>query len=356
MDIDRQAITYIHTGQEVKRDVIKFEVTDGLNPLIDRDFYITIQGMDIIYPEVFNRGVELPEGGMVVLTTDIISVTDIDTPDEKLRYTVTKPPQHGMLEYVVRPGIPILTFSQLDLVASRVRYVHNAEDEMKMDNFEFEVTDGFNPVSRSFRIALTDVDNKRPVLMFTMLRLTEGSNKTITPYELKAVDLDTPDEKIIFTITQVPLHGNLLYNFSRIVSRFSLKDIHEKQISYQHDGTETLSDSFTFTVTDGTHVQFYIPGSNIPTRRPQEMDIEIIPVDNRVPQMSVNTGATFLTPLDVGLGFQFTSRCLQSEDYDSPDDSLKYTVTVPPKHGYIRNIRRGNGGVVMWNQGRCFHI
>ncbi|XP_060554877.1 FRAS1-related extracellular matrix protein 2-like isoform X2 [Ruditapes philippinarum] len=351
MDIDRQVITYIHTGQEVKRDVIKFEVTDGLNPLIDRNFYITIQGMDIIYPEVFNRGVELPEGGMVVLTTDIISVTDIDTPDEKLRYTVTKPPQHGMLEYVVRPGIPILTFSQLDLVASRVRYVHNAEDEMKMDNFEFEVTDGFNPVSRSFRIALTDVDNKRPVLMFTMLRLTEGSNKTITPYELKAVDLDTPDEKIIFTITQVPLHGNLLYNFSRIVSRFSLKDIHEKQISYQHDGTETLSDSFTFTVTDGTHVQFYIPGSNIPTRRPQEMDIEIIPVDNRVPQMSVNTGATFLTPLDVGLGFQFTSRCLQSEDYDSPDDSLKYTVTVPPKHGYIRNIRRGNGGMVMWNQG-----
>ncbi|XP_053399449.1 FRAS1-related extracellular matrix protein 2-like isoform X2 [Mercenaria mercenaria] len=350
-DIDNQVITYVHTGQEAKRDLIKFDVTDGLNPLIDRYFYITIQGMDIIYPEVVNRGVELPEGGTIVLSTDLISGTDMNSPDEKLKFTITKAPKHGFVEYVIRPGIPILTFSQLDLAASRVRYIHNAEDEMKMDSFEFEVTDGFNPVFRTFRIALTDVDNKRPVLMFTVLRLKEGTSKIITPFELKAVDMDTPDEKIMFTITQVPLHGNLLYNFSRIVSRFSLTDLNQNLICYQHDGTETLSDSFTFTVTDGTHLQFFIPGSNIPTRRPQEMDIEIIPVDNGLPQMSVNTGSTYLTPLDVGLGFQFTSRCLQSKDHDSPVDSLRYIVTVPPKHGYIRNIRRGNGGVASWTQG-----
>lgn len=351
-DIDNEIVTYVHTGREAKRDLIKFDVTDGLNPLIDRYFYITIQGMDIIYPEVINRGVELPEGGTVILTTDIISGTDSNSPDEKLKFTITKAPQHGFVEYVVRPGIPILTFSQLDLAASLVQYVHNAEDEIKMDSFEFEVTDGFNPVYRTFRIALTDVDNKRPVLMYTILRLKEGSSKIITPFELKAVDMDTPEEKIMFTITQVPLHGNLLYNFSRIVSRFSLTDLNQNLICYQHDGTETLSDSFTFTVTDGTHLQFYIPGSNIPTRRPQEMDIEIIPVDNGIPQMSVNTGATFLTPLDVGLGFQFTSRNLQSKDHDSPVDRLQYVLTVAPKHGYIRHVRRGNGAVPTWTQGK----
>lgn len=351
-DINNEVVMYVHTGHEAKRDLIKFDVTDGLNPLIDRCFYVTIQGMDIVYPEVINRGVEIPEGGTVILTTDIISGTDMNSPDEKLKFTITKTPQHGYVEFVARRGIPIVTFTQLDLAASRVRYVHNAEDEMKMDNFEFEVTDGFNPVSRTFRIALTDVDNKRPVLMFTVLRLKEGSSKIITPFELKAVDMDTPDGKILFTITQVPLHGNLLYNFSRIVSQFSLKDLKQNLICYQHDGTETLSDSFTFTVTDGTHSQFYIPGSNIPTRRPQEMDVEIIQIDNGIPQISVNTGATFLMALDVGLGFQFTSRCLKSSDHDSPVDSLLYVLTVPPTHGYIRNIQKGNTGVATWTQGK----
>ena len=29
--------------------------------------------------------------------------------------------------------------------------MHDNQDEMKMDSFEFEVTDGFNPVTRTFR-------------------------------------------------------------------------------------------------------------------------------------------------------------------------------------------------------------
>ncbi|KAL4230244.1 extracellular matrix [Mactra antiquata] len=350
-DIDEGRITYVHTGTEAKRDLLKFDVTDGLNPLIGRNFYITIKGMDIIYPEVINKGIELPEGGTVLLTTDMISATDTDTPDEKLTYTITKTPQHGYVEFVERAGHPIVSFSQLDLAANRVRYVHNSEYEIKMDSFEFELTDGFNPVYRTFRIALTDVDNKNPVLMYTVLRLKEGTSEIITPFELKAVDMDTPDEKIVFTITQVPLHGNLLFNFSRIVSRFTLKDLTENLISYQHDGSDTMSDSFIFTVTDGTHAQFYLPGSNLPTRKPQEMDIEIIPVDNGIPHVSANTGADFLTAIDVGLGFTLTCRNLYSEDQDSENEELEYSVTVTPNHGYLRNTEQGNDRITSWTQG-----
>lgn len=363
-DINNGLVSYVHTGTEAKRDLLKFDVTDGLNPLIDRYFYITIKGMDIIYPEVINKGIELPEGGTVMLTTDMISATDSDTPDEKLTYTITKTPRHGYLEYVDRVGHPIVSFTQLDLAANRVRYVHNSEYEIKLDSFEFELTDGFNPVYRTFRIALTNVDNKNPVLMYTVLRLEEGTSQIITPFELKAVDMDTPDNKIVFTIIQVPLHGNLLYNLSRIVSRFTLKDLMENLISYQHDGTDTMSDSFTFTVTDGTHSQFYIPGSNLPTRKPQEMDIEIIPVDNGIPHVSVNTGADYLTPIDIGLGFTLTSRNLHSDDQDSPNEELQYIITVQPKHGYIRNIQV-NEKILTWSQGNllifsmnvlCIHV
>ena len=54
-----------------------------------------------------------------------------------------------------------------------------------MDSFEFEVTDGFNPVYRTFRISISDVDNKKPVVVMTTLRLKEGTAKLITPFELK---------------------------------------------------------------------------------------------------------------------------------------------------------------------------
>jgi hypothetical protein len=46
-EIDSRQVYYIHTGTEGKRDVIKFDVTDGLNPLIDRFFYVTVKGVDL---------------------------------------------------------------------------------------------------------------------------------------------------------------------------------------------------------------------------------------------------------------------------------------------------------------------
>lgn len=102
-------------------------------------------------------------------------------------------------------GVPITTFTQLELAGNKIRYIHNSDDEMKMDSFEFEVTDGFNPVARTFRISLSDVDNRKPVLMFQTLRLKEGDQKLITPFELSAEDRDTPDESIVFTVTQVSI-------------------------------------------------------------------------------------------------------------------------------------------------------
>lgn len=351
LDINKNLIQYVHTGKEAVRDVIKFDITDGLNPSVDRDFYVTIKGIDMIYPEVVSHGITLPEGGTAVLTSDILSATDKDLPDELLKFLVTREPEHGFLEFADHPGKPVNTFSQLDIAASRVQYVHYSEDEVKMDSFQFEVSDGHNQVSRTFRIAVLSVDNKMPVVMSTKLQLKEGENKIITRSELKAIDMDTEDDKIIFTITQVPLHGNLLYNYSRIVTRFSQKDINSGLISYQQDGTKTASDNFIYTVTDGTHLQFFVSESNIPVRRPQAMDIDIIPLDNNIPHVTVNKAATALTHVEGGIGFRFNNGHLQSEDKDSQVERLLYVLSVPPKHGFLRNLEKGKGAVVAWTQG-----
>ncbi|XP_056418856.1 FRAS1-related extracellular matrix protein 3 [Hyla sarda] len=344
-EINKELIQYTHTGQEGIRDLIKFDITDGINPFIDRYFYISIGSIDIAFPDVINKGVTLKEGGKVTLTTDLLSTSDINSPDENLRFSITRAPSRGHLESTDKPGIPITTFTQLQLAGNKVYYIHTSEDEMKMDSFEFEVTDGYNPVFRTFRVSITDVDNKKPVLSIHTLVANEGENKLLTPFELSAEDMDTPDHLLRFTVTQVPVHGSILYNNSRPTTTFTKQDLNENLITYRHDGGESTEDSFSFTVTDGTHTEFYVfPDITFETRKPQMLKIKINSLDNGIPQITVNKGATTLRLLPSGhQGFLITSKALKSEDRDSPNKLLKYRITDGPKHGIILNMAHGNG-------------
>ncbi|KAM9314134.1 FRAS1-related extracellular matrix protein 3 [Pholidichthys leucotaenia] len=351
-EIDKQLIQYVHTGQEGIRDLLKFDVTDGINPLIDRYFYINIGSIDMVFPDVVNKGVTLKEGGKVTLTTDLLSTSDINSPDEYLSFSITRAPSRGHLESSDLPGVPISTFTQLQLAGNKIYYIHTSDDEMKMDSFEFEVTDGYNPVFRTFRVSITDVDNKKPVLAINKLVVEEGETKLITPFELTAEDRDTPDNLLRFIVTQVPVHGQLLFNNTQPITTFTKQDLNENLISYKHDGTETNEDSFSFTITDGTHTDFYIfPDTVYETRKPQMMTIHINTVDNGVPQIVVNKPAASLKVLHTGhLGFLITNKVLRSEDRDSAQRVLKYTVTEAPLHGFIMNTALGNDSIKTFSQ------
>uniref|UniRef100_A0A8C9V689 Fras1 related extracellular matrix 3 n=1 Tax=Scleropages formosus TaxID=113540 RepID=A0A8C9V689_SCLFO len=351
-EIDKELIQYVHTGQEGIRDLLKIDVTDGINSLIDRYFYISIRSIDMVFPDVINKGVTLKEGGKVTLTTDLLSTTDINSPDEHLTFSITRAPSRGHLENTDLPGVPISTFTQLQLAGNKIYYIHTSDDEVKMDSFEFEVTDGYNPVFRTFRVSITDVDNKKPVLTIHKLVVGEGEAKLITPFELTVEDRDTPDNLLRFIVTQVPVHGQLLYNGTRAVTSFTKQDLNENLITYKHDGTETSEDSFSFTVTDGTHTEFYVfPDTVFETRKPQMMNIQINTVDNGVPQIVVNKAAPSLRVLHTGhLGFLITSKALKSEDRDSPHKVLKYSIDEAPQHGFIINTALGNDSIRTFTQ------
>ncbi|KAM7412782.1 hypothetical protein PAMA_020251 [Pampus argenteus] len=351
-EVDQGLIVYTHNGQEGIRDLIKFDVTDGINPLIDRYFYVTVGGIDMVFPDVISKGVSLKEGGRVSLTTDLLSTSDLNSPDEHLVFTITRAPMRGHLECTDTPGMPISSFTQLQLAGNKIYYIHTADDEVKMDSFEFEVTDGYNPVFRTFRISITDVDNKKPVVTVHGLVVTEGENKLITPFELTVEDRDTVDRLLKFTVTQIPVHGRLLFNNTRPVTSFTKQDLNENMISYKHDGTESAEDSFSFTVTDGTHTDFYIfPDTAFETRKPQVMKITVLPVDNGVPQIVVNKGAPTLRVLETGhLGFVITSKTLKAEDRDSIQYSVTFRITVAPEHGYLINLSKGNATITTFTQ------
>ncbi|NXQ66192.1 FREM2 protein, partial [Quiscalus mexicanus] len=351
-EVDRNLIRYVHFGQQGVRDLIKFDVTDGINPLIDRYFYVTIGSIDIVFPDVISKGVSLKEGGKVTLTTDLLSTSDLNSPDENLVFTITRPPVRGHLECTDQPGVPISTFTQLLLAGNKIYYIHTSEDEVKMDSFEFEVTDGYNPVFRTFRISISDVDNKKPVVTIHNLVVSENEYKLITPFELTAEDRDTPDTLLKFIITQIPVHGQIMFNNSKPVTTFTKQDLNENLISYKHDGSESVEDSFSFTVTDGTHTDFYVfPNTVFETRKPQTMKIRIMAVDNSVPQVVINKGAQTLRVLATGhIGFLITNKVLKVEDRDSLHVTLKIRITEGPRHGFLIHLGKGNHSISQFTQ------
>ncbi|KAK3521425.1 hypothetical protein QTP70_004447 [Hemibagrus guttatus] len=352
MELDLGLVFYTHNGQEGIRDHIKFDVTDGNNPLIDRYFYITVSNIDRVFPEVISKGVSLKEGGSVMLTTDLLSTSDLNSPDENLVFTITRAPVRGHLESTDTPGMPIVSFTQLQLAGSKIYYIHTSDDEIKMDSFEFEVTDGYNPVFRTFRVSIVDVDNKKPVLTVHELQVSEGQSKLITPFELTVEDQDTAEEFLKFTVTQLPIHGKLLFNNSRPVTSFTKQDLNENLISYKHDGTESYQDSFSFTVTDGTHTDFYVfPDTVFETHRPQIMKITISSIDNGVPQIVVNKGVQTLKVLPTShLGYPITRKVLKAEDQDSSPETLVFHISTQPSHGYLINLQKGNDSINRFTQ------
>ena len=75
-------------------------------------------------------------------------------------------------------------------------------------------------------------------------------------------------------------------------------------------------------------------------------------MDNKVPQIIINRGATSLEMLSGNhLGLRITSDLLKAVDPDSNDTQLTYSLSVPPDYGVIKNAARGNESVTEFAQG-----
>ena len=64
----------------------------------------------------------------------------------------------------------------------------------------------------------------------------------------------------MFTIVQSPVHGTVdlrsVDGVHLLTSAFTMEDVYENRVSYEHDGTENFEDNFSFTVSDGTNEVF----------------------------------------------------------------------------------------------------
>ncbi|AWP07675.1 putative extracellular matrix protein FRAS1 [Scophthalmus maximus] len=357
-DVNKGLLRYRHEkGERGGSLLFKFNLVDPEgNNLIDQSFFISVLE-DRLPPSVaVNKGLVLDENSMKKLTTMQLSASDQDSEPGELVYRITKQTGLGHLEHVSNPGTRIITFTQADLASRSVQYVHTSEEEKHADQFSFTVSDGTNEVAQTFYITVKPVDDSLPLLQVPGMRVQEGVRKTITEFELKATDADTEAESVVFAVVQAPRHGTIERTNNgqhyRQTSSFTMDDVYQNRVSYNHDGSNSLKDRFTFTVADGTNLLFMVEedGKEIVTAAPQKFKIDILPVDDGTPRIVTNLGLQWLEYMDNKATNLITKKELLTTDPDTDDGQLVYEVTTEPRHGFLESKMTPGNAVATFTQ------
>jgi len=250
-----RTIVYNHTSENPTEGArtVDFEArdTDGHNSNVI-NATITVVAVNDPPTVEANNGLTLVEGATAQISNTDLDHDDVDNPDSEIFYTLDSSVINGLL----RNGLAVLavtdTFTEADLVGGDITYTHDGSETVS-DSFDFTVSD--NEVSLgqdSFSITVTPVNDAPTQVVNAGVTVAEGGTVMLTSSELDHDDADDADSAIFYTLDLSPFNGTL-FNDGVVLStsdEFTEADLVGGDITYTHDGSETVSDSFDFTVRD----------------------------------------------------------------------------------------------------------
>jgi len=283
-----------------------------------------------------NAGLTLVESGTGTLGSSKLASTDVDNSAAQLVYTVTTSAVNGRLERVAAPGTAITSFTQADLNSTAIRYVHNG-GETTSDSFAFSLSDGAAAVTGSFAITVTPVNDAPVVTTNTGLTLNEGASALISNAQLASTDPDNSAAQRVYTLTASVTHGRLekTTNAGVSITSFTQANLNSGVVRYVHDGGETTTDAFSYSLSDGSAT---VSGS---------FAIAVNPV-NDAPVVTTNPGLTVLEGGTVTLSSAF----LSTRDAETSASGLTYTVTNPLSFGYLALAATPGTAITAFTQGQ----
>ncbi|XP_045921786.1 FRAS1-related extracellular matrix protein 1a [Micropterus dolomieu] len=343
--VDMNLLRYVHTGLHGAKtqDFFVFYLLDGKNQSPPQHFHISVKDLEKGNIAIFVKPVNVSRGDRVVLTTDVLIATDGTDKPEELLFVITNPPAHGHVEYIKHPGLAISTFSQMDIAANIVAYVHDNRASTPTETFQFVVSNGKTSRNGSFEIAVEMVDRVLPSLSSNKgLSVPQGSSMILGPDSLAMSDPDTPPSTLTFVLLQPPQYGRLLLGGTTLTtgSNFTQRDIQELEVTYKHGGGASQIDRFAFSASDSTNRGFLLDG-RLQTD-PVFFTIQIKPLDKSSPEV------VKLLPLwkaellgDGRYGIFLSSHAVKAQDSDSRDEELMFCIVRKPYFGYLENIMTG---------------
>uniref|UniRef100_A0A3Q3MFJ2 Fras1 related extracellular matrix 1b n=1 Tax=Mastacembelus armatus TaxID=205130 RepID=A0A3Q3MFJ2_9TELE len=325
-------------------DSFRFTLSDLDNDTPAQSFFIAVHTVHKGDIELHSKAVHLREGQRVVLNTDILLASDSAGHPEELVFMVSVPPRHGLVHAVQRPGVALISFTQLDVAAHRVCYTHDNSHDTEADSFSFVVTNGDSSRSGTLHFTIEHGDRIPPTLNHnTGLRLQAGSTETITSSHIQLTDPDTATTNLTYIVTQPPRYGKLLLRAVplRPPLRFTQTDVDELKLAYRHNpGSPAEIDRFYFLPTDGNN-RGYLEFGQL-REEPAVFNIQVDQVDRTPPSLTTRRSPS--TVVDLGgerYGLFITNKHLQGFDPDSPTEELEFSIIRPPHFGYLENAHTG---------------
>jgi len=319
-DLQAGRVRYVNDGSENTSDSFTFRISDGSATSAATTFNIAVTPVDDAPVASVNAGLTLDEGGTAAITSAQLSLSDVDTAPENLRYTVTSGPANGRLEFTDNAGASVTSFTQADIDAGRLRYVNNGSENTS-DSFTFTAADGTTTLgTATFNFTVAPV-NDAPTIVNTGATVAEGGSRVITTANLRATDPDSASSSLVYTVTTAPTNGRLenTTNAGVAITSFTQDDLAAGRVRFVHNGADGSTSTFGFSLSDGQA-----------TVANNTFSFNVTPV-NDAPVQVTNTG----TAVTRRTSTIITSSQLRATDVDNSAANLTYTISRAPARGRL---------------------
>uniref|UniRef100_A0A8B9NTL9 FRAS1 related extracellular matrix 1 n=1 Tax=Apteryx owenii TaxID=8824 RepID=A0A8B9NTL9_APTOW len=375
-DIISGLVTYKHTSGEIgltpSFEILTFVVSDGKagsdandccydgllpppvplhDPLPVFDLNITVLPVDNQPPSIITGArFVVEEGSSAALTANHLFATDPDTAADDLEFVLVSPPQFGYIENILPSpgfeksniGISIASFQLKHLKALNINYVQSRHIRIEptSDKFVLYVTDGLHHSAETpFFVLINPTNDEVPEFIARNISVQEGEMKELDLSVINAVDLDVPQDHLVFSVVQKPwhgflingVHGNDILHYKQLITHHHSHEllVHEfsmellmngMKLIYMHDDSENLTDSFTIQLSDGKHKVL------------RTISVKVFPVNDEKPVLSkkddieVNMGETRI----------ISSAVLSAKDKDTPRERIYYLFERIPENGQLQ--------------------
>ncbi len=266
-----------------------------------------------------NTPLAVDEGALGTISSTVLQVTDTEDSASELTYTVTTLPSNGTLLLNGFSLNGVNSFTQADLDNGLLTYQHDGSETLT-DSFTFTVADsGGASFNNVFTFAINPVNDPPGLSVNQGLTVNEGQSSNLQAL-ISVTDNDNPATELTYSIVDAPVNGVLSLGGAPLGDRsFTQADVDLGRVLYRHNGSETLSDRFTFTVVD-------LGGASLPITT---FNIQVNPV-NDPPRVGLNAGLV----VDEGASGNLQG-VLQITDDDNGDDQLTFTLEATPINGIL---------------------
>ena len=215
-------VTYLHNGSNTTSDSFAYTIKDT-NGLVSAaaTVSVTVTPATNQAPVAVSDTASVVAGGSVnvaVLSND----TDVEGNIDVTSVVIVTQPANGTVGVNTQTGV--------------VNYVHNGGLSTS-DSFTYTLRDTQGAVSNSGTVSITIL--RRPVANDDVLTVQRGDDGTLNVIANDTAPSGTVAPASVTIVTQ-PTRG-------------TVTALGNGQISYQHDGTATTTDQFTYTITDSNN-------------------------------------------------------------------------------------------------------